>query len=77
MSDHAAQHEAALEAEARHRAEEIRATEAAAERAAAAQEEGPSPDATIDQVHGSGRQLDHSDAEAYHRTYAGRRGPRR
>jgi hypothetical protein len=75
MSD-AARKEAALEEEARQRAEEIRATEDAA--TAAAADTGPSPDAEIAQVHRSGRQHDHTDMAAYRRPQLGRRrGPRR
>ena len=77
MSD-AAREEAALEEEARQRAEEIRATEEAAALAAAA-DTGPYPDAEIAQVHRSGRQHDdHTDTAAYQRPQLGRRrGPRR
>ena len=75
MSD-AAREEAALEEDARQRAEEIRATEEAAAQAAA--DTGPSPDAEIAQVHRSGRQHDHADTAAYQRPQLGRRrGPRR
>jgi len=75
MSD-AAREEAALEEEARQRAEEIRATEEAAQAVAA--DTGPSPDAEIAQVHRSGRQHDHTDTAAYQRPQLGRRrGPRR
>ena len=75
MSD-AAREEAALEEEARQRAEEIRGTEEAAQTAAA--HTGPSPDAEIAQVHRSGRQHDHTDTAAYQRPQLGRRrGPRR
>ncbi|WP_107767043.1 hypothetical protein [Nocardioides terrigena] len=75
MSD-AAREEAALEEEARQHAEEIRATEEAAQAAAA--DTGPSPDAEIAQVHRSGRQHDHTDTAAYLRPQLGRRrGPRR
>ncbi|MBU1802570.1 MAG: hypothetical protein KKA97_10125 [Actinobacteria bacterium] len=75
MSD-AARKEAALEEEARQRAEEIRATEDAAQAAAA--DTGPSPDAEIAQVHRSDRQHDHTDMAAYRRPQLGRRrGPRR
>lgn len=72
----AAREEAALEEEARQRAEEISATEEAAAQAAA--DTGPSPDAEIAQVHRSGRQHDHTDTAAYQRPQLGRRrGPRR
>ena len=75
MSD-AARKEAALEEEARQRAEEIRATEDAA--TAAAADTDPSPDAEIAQVDRSGRQHDHTDTAAYQRPQLGRRrGPRR
>ena len=75
MSD-AAREEAALEEEARQRAEEIRATEEAAQAAAA--DTGPSPDAEIAQVHRSGRQHDSTDTAADRRPQLGRRrGPRR
>jgi hypothetical protein len=73
----AAREEAALE-EARHRAEEIRATDEAAQ--AAAVEISPFPDAEIARVHRSGRQNDHAgtDTAAYQRRELGhRRGPRR
>lgn len=70
MSD-AARKEAALEEEARQRAEEIRSTEEAAQAAAA--DTGPSPDAEIAQVHRSGRQHDHTDMAAYRRPQLGRR----
>ena len=73
----AGREEAALEEEARQRAEEIRATEDAAGQAAAS-DTGPSPDAEIAQVHRSGRQNDHTDTAAYQRPQLGRRrGPRR
>jgi len=76
MSD-ATREEAAPEEEARQRAEEIRATEEAADQAAAA-DTGPSPDAYIAQVHQSGRQHDHTDTAACQRPQLGRRrGPRR
>ncbi len=76
MSD-AAREEAALEEQARQRAEDIRATEEAAALAAAANT-GPSADAEIAQVHRSGRQHDHTDTAAYQRPQRGlRRGPRR
>ena len=73
----AAREEAALEEEARQRAEEIWATEEAAARAAT--DTGPSPDAEIAQAHRSGRQHDHTDTAAYQRPQLGRRrgGPRR
>ena len=75
MSD-AAREEAALEEEARQRAEEITATEEAAQAAAA--DTGPSPHAEIAHVHRSGRQHDHTDTAAYQRPQLGRRrGPRR
>ncbi len=75
MSDYAAREEAALEEEARQRAEEIRATEEAAAQAA---DTGPSPDAEIAQVQRSGRQHDHTDTAACQRPQLGhRRGPRR
>ena len=54
---HAAREEAALE-EARQRAEEIRATDEAAQ--AAAVEISPFPDAEIARVHRSGRQHHHA-----------------
>ena len=76
MSD-AAREEAALEEEARQRAEEIRATGEAAAQADAAHD-GPSPGAEIAQVHRSGHQHDHTDTAAYQRPQLGRRrGPRR
>ncbi|WP_041546525.1 MULTISPECIES: hypothetical protein [unclassified Nocardioides] len=74
MSD-AAREEAALEEEARQRAEEIRATEETAQAAAA--DTGPSVDAEIAQVHRSGRQHDHTDTAAYRRPQLGRRRPPR
>lgn len=78
MNDYATREEAALEEEARQRAEGIRATEEAAAEQTAATETGPSPDAEIAQVHRSGRQHDHTDTGAYQRTSSGRRsGPRR
>ena len=77
MSDYATREEAALEEEARQRAEEIRATEEADAHAATA-DTGPSPDAEIAQVQRSGRQQDHTDTAAYQRPQLGRRrGPRR
>ena len=76
MSD-AAREEAALEEEARRRAEEVRGSQEAAVQAAAA-DTGPSPHAEIAQVHRPGRQHDHTDTAAYQRPQLGRlRGPRR
>jgi hypothetical protein len=76
MSDYAAREEAALEEEARQRAEEIRATEEAAAQAADA-DTGPSRDAEIAQVQRLGRQHDHTDTAANQRPQlARRRGPR-
>ncbi len=76
MSD-AARQEAALEEEARQRAEEITATEEAAAQTAAADTD-PSPDAEIAQINRSGRQHDYTDTAAYQRPKLGRRrGPRR
>lgn len=76
----AAREQAALEEEARQRAEEIRATAEAAAQAAAA-DTGPSTDAEIAQIHCSDRQHDHTDQSAtaaYQRPQLGRRrGPRR
>jgi len=77
MSDYAAREEAALEEEARRRAEDIRATDEAAAQAAAT-DTGPSSDAEIAQVHRTGRQHDYTDTAAYRRPQLGRRrGPRR
>jgi hypothetical protein len=75
MSEYAGHTEDALEEDARRRAQEI----AASEEAAAADEQGPSPDADIAQVHRSGRQHDLNDTAAYQRPAASRRirGPRR
>jgi hypothetical protein len=76
MSDYAAREEAALEEEARRRAEDIRATEEATAQAAAA-DTGPAPDAEIARVQRSGRQHDCTDTAAYQRPQPGRRrGPR-
>ena len=81
MSDDAARHEAELEEQARRRAEEISAGEAAAERAAVTEDR--SPDAEIAEVQRSGRQHDYTDTAAYHQqqpaAVARRRrgGPRR
>jgi hypothetical protein len=70
-----AREEAPLEEEARQRAEEIRASEEASARAAAA-DTGHSPE--IAQVHRFGRQHDHTDTAAYQRPrLSRRRGPRR
>lgn len=79
MSEYAGHTEDALEEEARRRAQEIAASEEAAAQAAAADEQGPSRDAEIAQVHRSGRQHDISDTAAYPRPQANRRirGPRR
>ena len=79
MSEYAGHTEDALEEEARRRAQEISASEEAVAQAAAADEQGPSPDAEIAQVHRSGRQHDLSDTAAYPRHQANRRvrGPRR
>jgi hypothetical protein len=79
MSEYAGHTEDALEEDARRRAQEIAAIEEAAAQAGAADEQGPSPDAEIAQVHRSGRQHDLSDTAAYQRPQAGRRirGPRR
>ena len=76
MSD-APREEAALDEEARQRAEEIGASEEACAQAAAA-DTGPSPDAEIAQVHRSDRQHDHTDTATYQRPQLSRRrGPRR
>jgi hypothetical protein len=76
MSD-AAHEVAALQEEARQRAEEIRATEEAAAQAAAA-DTGTSSEADIAQVHRSCHQHDHTDTAADQRPQLGRsRGPRR
>jgi len=79
MGEYAGHTEDALEEEARRRAQEIAASEEAAAQAVAADEQGPSPDAEIAQVHRSGRQHDLSDTAAYPRPSANRRvrGPRR
>lgn len=79
MSEYAGHIEDALEEEARRRAQEISASEEAVAQAAAADEQDPSPDAEIAQVHRSGRQHDLSDTAAYPRPQANRRvrGPRR
>jgi len=79
MSEYAGHTEDALEEDARRRAQEIAACEEAAAQAAAADEQGPSPDAEIAQVHRSGRQHDLSDTAAYQRPRTRRRirGPRR
>lgn len=77
MTDSAEHYEAALEEDARRRAQEIQTSEDASS-AAAAEDQAPSPDAEIAQVHRSGRQHDYSDAAAYQRPPASRRsGPRR
>jgi hypothetical protein len=77
MSHYAAREEAALEEEARQRAEDIRAAEEGAAQAAA-DDTGPSPDAEIAQLHRSGRQHDPSGTAAHQRPQVGRRrGPRR
>ena len=79
MSDYAGYTEDAFEEDARRRAHETEASEKAAAQAAAADEQGPSPDAEIAQVHRSGRQHDLSDTPTYRRPQvSGRiRGPRR
>jgi hypothetical protein len=74
----AAREEAEFEEALRQPAEEIKASEEVAARAAAADTD-PSPDAEIAQVHiQSGRQNHHPDTAAYQRSRPGRRrGPRR
>lgn len=75
MTESAEHYEAALEEDARQRAQAIQASE---EAAAAAEDQAPSTDAEIAQVHRSGRQHDYSDTVAHQRPRAARRaGPRR
>ena len=64
LSEYAGYTEDALEEDARRRAQETEASEEAAAQAAAADHQGPCPDAEIAQVHRSGRQHDLSDTDA-------------
>ncbi|GAB3996451.1 hypothetical protein [Nocardioides marmoraquaticus] len=76
-TDDANRYEDAREEDARQRALQIEAAEAAADRAA--DEVGPTPDAEIADAARSGRQHDYDDSTAYGRSRPGRRrsGPAR